>query len=407
MKLSLIAAILGAAFAQALLTLGAEPRQKNSWGTFQQLDPHRRYTDVSGKLEIAVSPPFLISSRIAHPQWGAHEQPHLFRMPCGDVHLVFHQDGDVAGARRIVVRSSDCKMWTPMPIGVHRYEAAGVLRDGTALVYDDYAFRKDRDTFVGEMCVSKDGGRTFGPVELAVFHRPPNVASNAMAPEGVVNYKATSAKWSDQCGHGLWRTVLEKKDGTLIACAHTCYQGEEKMRTICYHSTDQGRTWGSESTVAYDPKIPGEGFVEPAMSFCSNGDVLCVMRTEGGLPLMQARSTDGGLTWQRPTETGAFGVDPCLCMLTDGVLACSQGRPGVRMMFSLDGAGRKWTDRLKIYEYTDVRGAPHYSFGYTGLLEVEPGKLLLVYDRQDVYPGQNGKETTAIEGVLITVRKRH
>jgi hypothetical protein len=206
--------------------------------------------------------------------------------------------------------------------------------------------------------------------------------------------------------------VLETADGSLIACAHTAYQGEAKARTICYHSTDKGRTWGSESTVAYDPDMWGEGFVEPVMSFCSNGDLLCVMRTDGHLPLMQSRSTDGGKTWQKPRKTGVLGVDPDLCLMSNGVLACSYGRPGNRIMFSVDGTGREWTDHLTIYEYEFARyswdgGKVSFtSFGYTGIVEVEPGKLLLVYDRHDTFPELGDQVTTAIQGVYITVRRK-
>ena len=370
-------------------------------GTFHELAPKDRHTDVSGKLDITVSEPFIISSRITRPELGAHEQPHLFKMPNGDIHLAFHKDGDIDGAERVVLRSSDKgKTWSHLPVPVNRHEAVGCLRDGTVLVYDDYAFRKEGDTFVGQMCVSKDGGKTFGPCELAVFSRPANQASRAISAKRLDRYTATAAKWSDQLSHALWRSVLEKPDGTLIACAHTKYQGDKNLRCVCYHSTDKGRTWGSESTIAYDPKAAGEGFVEPVMSFCSNGDVLCIMRHG----LWQARSKDGGKTWGPYKTLAVRGVDPDLCLLSNGVLACSYGRPGNRIMFSADGTGRQWTDRLEIFEYQS-RGTP-WSFGYTGITEVEPGKLLYVYDRRDVFPEYGGKRTTAIEGVTITVRRK-
>ena len=264
--------------------------------TFHELEARVRHTNASGKLEISVSKPLIISSRITHPELGAHEQPHLFKRPCGDIHLVFHSDGDTHGATRVVLRSSDKgQTWQSMPIGVNRHEAVGVLRNGTVLVYDDYAFRKQGNVFAGQMCVSRDGGRTFGPVELALFHRPNNVATACAGTywnaKDLDKYRSTSARWSDQLCHALWRSVLEKPDGTLIACAHTSYQGDAKgrARVVCYHSTDGGRTWGGESTVAYDPAVDGEGFVEPVMSFCFNGDVLCMMRHG----LWQARSRAG------------------------------------------------------------------------------------------------------------------
>ena len=69
-------------------------------------------------------------------------------------------------------------------------------------------------------------------------------------------------------------------------------------------------------------------------------------------------------------------------------------------MFSVDGTGSEWTDRIQVYEYKNG------SFGYTGIVEVEPGKLLMVYDRNDAYPEYGGRRTTAIQGVYIAARRR-
>ena len=367
----------------------------------QDLDLADRWSDKSGKLEITVSEPFIISSRIARPKLGHHEQPHLFKMPSGDVHLVFHSDGDIHGATRVVLRSGDKgKTWEPMPIPVNRHEAVGVLRDGTVLVYDDYAFRKEGNTFVGQMCVSTDGGKTFGPVELAVFNRPENLdprrTSTYWQAKDLAKYQTTSAKWSDELCHALWRSVLQKPDGALIACAVTRYRGDKTTRVVCYHSTDKGKTWGNESTITQGKEYAHE----PVMAFCSNGDVLCIMRRE----LRQVRSTDGGRSWKEEKDLDGIGVDPDLCLLTGGVLACSYGRPNCYIVFSADGTGKKWTDRIKIYEYTSNR--PGWSFGYTGIVEVDSGKLLMVYDRRDKFPEYGEKQTTAIQGVFITVRKK-
>jgi hypothetical protein len=69
-------------------------------------------------------------------------------------------------------------------------------------------------------------------------------------------------------------------------------------------------------------------------------------------------------------------------------------------MFSADGTGKVWADHLKIYEYQDG------SFGYTGIVEVEPNTLLYVYDRNDVYPEYGGKRTTTIQGVYVSVQRK-
>jgi hypothetical protein len=59
---------------------------------------------------------------------------------------------------------------------------------------------------------------------------------------------------------------------------------------------------------------------------------------------------------------------------------------------------------LHIYEYPE--STLGRSFGYTGITEVEPGKLLFVYDPHDQFPEYGGKETTAIQGVYINVRRK-
>ena len=376
-------------------------------GTLHELPPKHRHTDVSGKLDITVGEPFIISSRITRPEMGRHEQPHLFKLQNGDLLLVFHDDPDIHGAKRVCLRSRDKgRTWTPEPQRVNREEAVGALRDGTVLSYDCYSFLKGGDVYAKEMFVSRDGGATFEGPLLAMIKAPQlgNTLSSpvsATRKKFAARYKKTSAQWSSVGGPNFWRSVVELDDGALLACGHTRFKsGPKKLRSVCYRSTDKGRTWTALATIAYCPSMAGEGCVEPVMSLCSNGDVLCVMRTGGGLPLMQARSTDGGRTWQEATKTGSLGVDPDLCLMSNGVLACSYGRPGNRIMFSLDGTGREWSDRLKIYEY---QGG---SFGYTGIREVEPGKLLMVYDRHGAYPEYGGKSTTAIQAVYITVRRK-
>ena len=162
--------------------------------------------------------------------------------------------------------------------------------------------------------------------------------------------------------------------------------------------------WRVSATVAQDDKI---GFYEPVMSLCSNGDVLCVIRRGGGQPLMQARSTDGGKTWQKVKKTGSLGVDPDLCLMSNGVLACSYGRPNCYIMFSADGTGHEWTDRVLIHEYnTNPVYLPKWSFAYTGIVELEPGKLLFVYDCRNKYGKGHEKQDAMVKGVYITVRKK-
>ena len=61
----------------------------------------------------------------------------------------------------------------------------------------------------------------------------------------------------------------------------------------------------------------------------------------------------------------------CVVYMSHGVLACSYGRNGSNLMFSLD-KGRTWGFHQVI---TDERG-----YNYTAIREVRPGRLLYVHD---------------------------
>ena len=64
-------------------------------------------------------------------------------------------------------------------------------------------------------------------------------------------------------------------------------------------------------------------------------------------------------------------MDPDLVYMKNGVLACSYGRNGSNLMFSLD-RGKTWGFH---HVFTDIRG-----FNYTAICEVSPGRLLYVHD---------------------------
>ncbi|MCW5854336.1 MAG: hypothetical protein KIT87_29980, partial [Anaerolineae bacterium] len=96
------------------------------------------------------------------------------------------------------------------------------------------------------------------------------------------------------------------------------------------------------------------------------------LNTGDVIDVFYRRSTDNGATWSAPQDLGVYSVDPELCLMHNGVLACSFGRPTVNVMFSLDGCGREWTAPTTVFTGN--------STCYTGLREVAPGRLLLVYD---------------------------
>ncbi|MBL8828356.1 MAG: alpha/beta hydrolase fold domain-containing protein [Planctomycetaceae bacterium] len=82
-------------------------------------------------------------------------------------------------------------------------------------------------------------------------------------------------------------------------------------------------------------------------------------------------SEDNGKTWSPSVLIEEGSVCPDLVMMSNGLLACSYGRPANSLMFSTD-EGRTWTSHHVI---TDRTG-----FNYSGIVEVRPGRLLYVHD---------------------------
>jgi photosystem II stability/assembly factor-like uncharacterized protein len=99
--------------------------------------------------------------------------------------------------------------------------------------------------------------------------------------------------------------------------------------------------------------------------------MMAILRTLSFGPLLQTRSNDGGKTWTPVTPLEEGSVSPDMVYMSNGVLACSYGRPGSNLMFSTD-RGKTWDHHLVI---SDAKG-----FNYTAIREVRPGRLLYVHD---------------------------
>lgn len=161
-----------------------------------------------------------------------------------------------------------------------------------------------------------------------------------------------------------------------------------KLTTILYKSEDRGKTLTPVGVVAelrharYGKMAHGPG--EPAIIALSDTELICVMRTgtrqgTAGISLnveaedmLLARSLDGGLTWKR-SRMHVQGVMPKVIKMSNGMLVLATGRPGNRIYFSVDG-GRRWGGEIQLSPYSQM------SSGYMDIKEVEPGKLLVVYD---------------------------
>jgi hypothetical protein len=209
--------------------------------------------------------------------------------------------------------------------------------------------------------------------------------------------------------------VIRLKNGDLMATMYGNYAGDTarsegygepgfiKYRTIVVFSSDRGKTWGKPVTAGYDPKIGQEGLCEAGLARAANGDILCVMRSGGrpGIPptpLYVSRSGDEGQTWSAPEQIADKGVWPNLCVLENGIVVCTYGRPGNELVFS-DDDGKTW------------KGAFAYGVGtwgqtssYNSVVPVGPDTALVVYDR--TMTGANGLEQRDTVGTFFTVRRK-
>ena len=121
------------------------------------------------------------------------------------------------------------------------------------------------------------------------------------------------------------------------------------------------------------PWMGKEGPNEAGLVRLSESRLFCIFRTGSDGYLGEAWSLDDGKTWTPPVSTGFKGVAPHLRLLSNGLVGlCTYGRPGpVTIMFSSD-EGKNWVGTTPIFSGKSTR--------YTDLIEVEPGKLLVVYD---------------------------
>jgi len=128
-------------------------------------------------------------------------------------------------------------------------------------------------------------------------------------------------------------------------------------------STDEGKTWTYFSTIG-----PGG---EPAVCRLSDTEQVAVIRGDRDSLMTQMFSHDGGKTWTEPVKLEVGRVLPDLVLMSNGILACSYGRPASCLMFSLDG-GKTWPSHHVISEKV--------GFNYTSIREISPGRLLYIHD---------------------------
>ena len=163
--------------------------------------------------------------------------------------------------------------------------------------------------------------------------------------------------WNDADG-GATMVVWSRKAVKLPDGRNNTVRMSHLMRSV-----DEGKTWTYFSTIG-----PGG---EPAVCRLSASEQTAVIRGDRDSQMKQMFSHDAGKTWSKPIRLEVGKVLPDLCLMSNGILACSYGRPASCLMFSLDG-GKTWASHHVI---SDKVG-----FNYTSIREISPGKLLYIHD---------------------------
>jgi len=210
-----------------------------------------------------------------------------------------------------------------------------------------------------------------------------------------------------------FRDTIELEPGRLMSTSYMTFDGDDRYSTVVMISEDEGRTWHYLSTVCGAEAGAGarEGFCESSLVRLEDGDLMCVGRMGGGRDQLLARtySSDEGKTWTPIDRLPAWSVLPDIMRMSNGVLALSTGRPGLFLWLSTDPRGEQWEpfdvmahhnaemdsahqispgkyglEPITREQYRSVHhdfDQPDQTTSYTSILEVEPGRLLMVYDR--------------------------
>jgi hypothetical protein len=145
-----------------------------------------------------------------------------------------------------------------------------------------------------------------------------------------------------------------------------------------------------------------EGPCETGLVRLADKRLYTIFRTGGEGFMGHAWSADDGKTWTKPASTPYQGVAVRVRRISSGMLACTTGRPGpVVVMFSAEGTGEKWSGITPLFEGK--------STCYTDFIEVEPGKLLVVYDSVPYgwhpIPFSDRDSRNVIYGTFVEVRR--
>ncbi len=283
-------------------------------------------------------------------------RPYLYDMGQGLLLMSVAQGPDAFYEPYGLLKSTDAgKTWTPIP-GLDQLDTTPLpcLRrpDGSIVAVSRWTRTQPDGSVVGKTVKLNADATTFTMTDNRIIL--PQKYTNEAKSDQIICERHI---WNDDDG-GMTMVVWTRKGVKLPDGRNSTERWSHLLR-----STDEGTTWNYFSTVG-----PGG---EPAVVRLSATEQTAVIRGDRNSCMRQMFSHDAGKTWTQPVTLEVGKVLPDLVLMSNGVLACSYGRPASCLMFSLDG-GKTWPSHHVISDKT--------GFNYTSIREIAPGRLLYMHD---------------------------
>ena len=344
-----------------------------------------------GGIEVTLKQPKVVAE-----QQGRCWFPGLAKFGTGDLFAGFSIAPDEAAwmmvwnhAGCVALSSDGGESWHDHYPTYYYNSAKGILADGSLLMFmyaNGVSGEGPKRVLTGPYVRFTDVGRQlqFEAKGIRVFDIPREVGKMA---NGWLQFHGASE-------------ILALDGKRLLVLASPVYQGDTRRTLEALVSDDFGRTWHHLGTVARPEDVPGSanGPSESAVVQLASGELLAVFRVGSREPYHKAYSADSGRSWSAvKVMDGPFSVKPQLLRLENGVLALSGGRSGIYLWLCTDVHGDRWQAVDLVAHHNSVMGSEHHirlnaerrhdpmepeqTTSYTGMVEIEPNEVLVLYDR--------------------------